>query len=118
MTQRITMKQLEKLCNRINKVAGTPLTYCDKVGQMPFKANIGHFHIDAAYSGVRLVQTCNEGDGIRSFTGYLTKRELFYAMHAFIEGLLQKESIIYKCVRCNTSIVESEGDHLFHCEAR
>lgn len=86
---RITMKALELLATQINKAAGTPLTYCDTVGKAPFKANINHYYIDAAYSGVKLVQICNEGGGIRAVTrsGYTAKRELYREMTGILTGI-------------------------------
>lgn len=86
---RITMKHLELLIEQINKLAGTPLTYCDKSTNRPFKINIGHYHLDCAYSGYKLVQTDNDSGGIRdiSRTGYTTKRELYNQLKMFIQGL-------------------------------
>lgn len=84
---RITEKMLQLLVNQINKTAGTPLTYCDKTSAT-FKSNINHYHLDMAYGGYKLVQVVNEGGGIHCITqGYISKKELFYQMQAFLSGL-------------------------------
>lgn len=87
--ERITEKDLLNIVTRINRAAGTPLTYNDKQPDGKFKANIGNYHLDFAYGGVRLVQTQNEGGGIRNVTtgGYGTKRELYHQMLAYLAGI-------------------------------
>jgi hypothetical protein len=86
--KRVTMQDLENLCLIINKTAGTSQSYCDKVGETPFKTNVGHYHIDSAYGGYRLDQTVNDAGGITVIIpGYITKRELFEKMHVFLSGL-------------------------------
>lgn len=87
--KRITLAMLESLVNQINIEAGTPLNYTNK---LTGKINIGHYHLDMAYGGHRLVQTVSEGGGIRtiSTTGYTTKRELFNELHMFLRGLQAK----------------------------
>lgn len=84
---RITQKDLENVCNRINIAAGTPVTaYNREDGK--FTANIGNYYVDGAYGGVQLQQIVNEGGGCRTITsGYCTKRELYNQMHAFLKGL-------------------------------
>ena len=82
---RITNKQLEALIDRLNTVRKQPLaswTRSDK----GLKANIGNYHIDSAYGGVRLVQHMNDGGGIDviSVDGFGTKRQL----DSFLRGML------------------------------
>ena len=86
------MKQLELLVERLNKVAGTPMTYSDNKPNEPFKSNIGHYHLEGAYGGVGLAQVANEGGGIHRIMGFMTKRELFNCMHAYINGISLKKS--------------------------
>lgn len=85
---RITEKDLENLVHRINTAAGTPLTYSTKGGEK-FVANISNYHLDYAYGGVKLVQTVNEGGGIRNVStgGYGTKRELYHQLTAYLAGI-------------------------------
>lgn len=91
--KRVTMQDLDNLCLIINKTAGTPENYCEKVDETPFKSNIGHYHIDAAYGGVRLVQTTNDGGGYTPIVhGFTSKRELFEKMHSFLTGLRMRNN--------------------------
>lgn len=81
---RITEAQLKHLVSIINRLTGNvDEPYTDR------KANIGNYHLSYAYGGVCLHQMVNEGGGIRTvlMDGYVTKRELYDAMSAFIDGL-------------------------------
>lgn len=85
---RITLKDLEAQVNRINKMTNSPLTPWRKEdGKM--RANIGNYHLDQAYGGIKLVRMDNEGGGISlvSRNGYGTKRELYIWMEAYLTGL-------------------------------
>src|SRR6185369_12657515 len=85
--QRITLKNLEALAATINRETGSPATYCNNDGGK-FKANVGHYHMDGAYGGYKLVRVVNEGGGIICITsGYLPKREVYDLMHAFLAGI-------------------------------
>lgn len=86
--ERISEKDLENVVLRINRAAGTPLTYATSIGNDRV-INIGHYHLDFAYGGVKLVQTMNHGGGIRNITtsGYGTKRELYHQLHAYLAGI-------------------------------
>jgi hypothetical protein len=85
---RITNKDLETLVTKINKLTNSPMKYATKT-ETGIKCNPGHYHLDRAYGGIKLVRTCNEGGGIEEISryGYGTKRELYQWMHAFIGGL-------------------------------
>ncbi len=85
---RITIKNLEYQVSRINQLTGSPETAYTKIDGK-FKANIGHYHLDQAYGGVKLVRMDNECGGISlvSRNGYGTKRDLSVWMDAFITGL-------------------------------
>jgi hypothetical protein len=87
---RITNKMLDILADRINKLAGTPMTYMNKETR---EINIGHYHLDCAYGGYKLVQTDNNGGGIHTISesGYTTKRNLYNEMRMFIAGLEAKQ---------------------------
>lgn len=85
---RITQKDLEILTKRINESTDSPLEpYTKKDNSI--KVNVGNYHLDYAYGGVKLVRMVNEGGGITniSTTGYGTKRELYNWMQAFLAGL-------------------------------
>ncbi|MDP3962825.1 MAG: hypothetical protein Q8Q03_03095 [bacterium] len=82
---------LELKAERINTVLKMPLVYCNKEGggAAPYKANVGHYHIDGAYGGFSLHQTENEHGGVRNVfgIGHIPARELFNLMAAFLEGV-------------------------------
>lgn len=84
---RITEKDLQATCDRINRVLDKPLEpYARIEGKLV--ANIGCYHLDHAYGGVALYQMGNECSSVRDiFGGHLTKRDLYERMHAFIKGL-------------------------------
>ena len=86
---RTTKSHLEYLVKRINEATNSPLDYCDKTSGIPFKSYIGHYHLDYAYGGVKLVRTTNESDGITEISrdGFGTKRQLYSWMQAFLAGL-------------------------------
>ena len=81
---RITEKDLDKAVERLNKLTGSPLTYMNE----DRKTNIGHFCLDYAYGGVQLQRVCNHSGGVRDvlITGFVTKKELYAQIHAFIRG--------------------------------
>ena len=86
--KRITQKDLQSLCDNINRKTGNalkPYEYTDK-GSV---ANAGCYHLSSAYGGVKLVQMCNSGGGERDIStlGYCTKRELYNWIIAFMRGL-------------------------------
>ena len=86
--KRITHKDLEFLIDRINKATKSPLAAYTKTDK-EYKANIGNYHLDGAYGGVKLVRVCSDGGGIEeiSLGGFGTKRELYQWMQAFLAGL-------------------------------
>jgi len=85
---RITQKDLETMTERINKATDSPETPYDRTGGN-ISANIGNYHLDYAYGGVKLVRMTNTGGAIRviSDNGYGTKRELYNWMQAFLSGM-------------------------------
>ena len=103
---RITQKDLDRMVDRINKVTSSPPTpYTQtkkhvlagenqKYQRAIYKANIGNYHLDYAYGGVKLVRMVNDGGGITviSSGGYGTKRALYHWMGAFLAGHYQAKS--------------------------
>ncbi len=90
MMDRITDKDLGRLVNFINKATGNALEPYSKDTVMGgYVANIGNYHIDGAYGGVKLVRMENDGGGISdvSTNGYGTKRQLHSWMVAFLAGI-------------------------------
>ena len=83
--QRITNNHLQAMCDRINRLTGSPMTYMDDNR----KILIGHYHISGAYGGVSLHRTMNDGGGVTEVLrcGHVTKRDLYERMCAYIYGL-------------------------------
>lgn len=91
MIQRITQAQLESMVKTINRLTQNPEeTYTRENGRC--QANVGNYHLSGAYGGWRLDQVCGTGGGIRSISdGYVSKRELYNFMRAFIYGIRTPE---------------------------
>jgi hypothetical protein len=93
MTNRITDKDLQAACDRLNRITGNPLTSYAKldtpIDGRTHAACIGSFHISHAYGGVCLHQMVNDGGGVRTVVtgGHIQKRELFHLIHAYIGGI-------------------------------
>lgn len=86
--QRITQKNLETSVAMLNRITGSPQeTYTRVDGK--YRANIGNYHLDGAYGGWKLVRIVSEGGGITDVLhcGFVSKRELFNLMGAYIAGL-------------------------------
>ena len=82
---RITQKQLEFMCDRINvahKPPAAPYARIDDklIGQ------VGNYHLSGAYGGVCLHQIANESGGARDVfsCGHVPKRDLYNRMHAYL----------------------------------
>lgn len=87
--QIITLTDLNYVIDRINVVTKNPLTPFKRVHKKAsLVACIGNYHLDSAYGGHRLVQTTNEGGGIRVIIGgFVSKREIYERMQAFLKGI-------------------------------
>lgn len=85
----ITNKHLEGLIDRINIVTKNPTTSWTKFKNGNIKPNIGNYHLDEAYGGVALHQMVNEQGGVDDIfnSGYMTKRDLYNRLSAFLKGL-------------------------------
>ena len=85
---RITQRDLESTVSIINRTTGNQ----EKSWGGPGQANIGNYHLDYAYGGVKLIQMTNEHGGCRDILrcGYTTKRLLYGLLCAFLEGLERK----------------------------
>ena len=90
MRARITEKELKNLARILNEETGNPVDYFNKETG---KCNPGNFHIDFAYGGTKLVQTCNNGGGCRDITsGFQTKRETYDRIQQFRAGMHFEQS--------------------------
>lgn len=86
---RITDKMLDTLCDRLNKLTGSPTASYTRTEDGRMRANIGNFHVSRAYGGVCLHRMSNEGGGVYCplSQGHGPKRELWSAMQAYIAGI-------------------------------
>ena len=90
MSDRITMKNLEALRDSINKATNSPLEAYEplKSGDFKAKANVGHYQLEGAYGGYKLVRITNESGGETNITnGFDPKRILWDKMQAFLSGV-------------------------------
>ncbi len=89
---RITKANLEALVDTINAATESPMTTHTKTGD-DIKSNIGNYHLDWAYGGVKLVRMGNEHGGINEIIhGFLSKSETWDRMHAYLSGLQTSKS--------------------------
>ena len=88
MSNRITSKTLDAVVDRINLLTGSPCATYTKSADGKYKANVGNYHIYNAYGKYRLARVTNDQGGTTDVlsTGYVSKRELYSLMHAFIQG--------------------------------
>lgn len=100
MQRRITLIDLNLMCNRLNQRTGAPWEPYSKQDDGTYKANPGNYHIhsayggvnDSAYGGVKLVRMTNTAGGVADVlhSGFVSKRELYSLMHAYLKGLEDK----------------------------
>lgn len=88
---RINQAQLESLVGIINSMTKSPAEPYSKT-KKGFKANVGNYHLSGAYGGVSLHRMDNKSGGVEDVfrCGHTTKKDLFYRMKAFIDGLESK----------------------------
>jgi len=89
---RITVKHLQAIVDRINRLMGTPAEPWTKGEDGKIHANIGNYHLSGAYGGYSLHQMMSDGGGVYDTLGcgHIAKRELADRMHAFIRGIESK----------------------------
>lgn len=84
----IKQSNLENVVARINRITNSPLATYTRTKEDKLIPNPGNFYLDYAYGGVslrRLAETGGDVDILR--LGRVSKRTLYDAMFAFIEGL-------------------------------
>lgn len=92
---RYKMSDLTGLVDRLNRTAGAEVktrreaTETEKAAGFALVSNVGTYYLMGAYGGHKLVQITNYGGGVRDVlrVGYSSKRELYYAMHAYLDGM-------------------------------
>lgn len=95
---RITQRELEAACDRLNRVTGNPEDGWLQRPDGSLEARIGHFYIESAYGGWKLVQTVNVFGGVRDALGggYTTRRVLLGLIHAMIAGAMAVQAPVGK----------------------
>src|SRR3990172_5190597 len=85
--ERITSKDVESVCKRINQVFGRAEIGWDRENGRNV-ARVGHFYLDGAYDGWALYEIMNEGGGVHDVfsVGHVSRRELYGLMQAFLRG--------------------------------
>lgn len=85
MTIRITDKDLDNLCNRMNETLGKPLKPWIRENDRN-KAQIGNIHVYSCLGVYALHEMVNEGGGVRVIVSGSTKRECYDLGHAWLNG--------------------------------
>ena len=88
--ERITIKHLHALCDRLNRVTNSPMEYAQPyIKGEQFCANIGNYHISQAYGGYCLHRVCNTCGGVSTplSSGHIPARDLYERIHAYLRGL-------------------------------
>lgn len=89
MANQVTLKMLQSWATMINKTTGNPLTYGTKTAE-GLKPNGGHYFIEKAPQGYRLVQLMDDGSfGEHHPLGHgsYSKSMLYDLLRAFWEGI-------------------------------
>jgi len=89
MTDRISIKQLEAMVARLNRLTDSPPKPYERDDDGRLRAQIGNWHISQAYGGVCVERMANEGGGVSCpiWMGHVPKREAYNRLSAFIAGL-------------------------------
>tara|TARA_R100000808_G_scaffold5508_2_gene16721 strand:+ start:1525 stop:1824 length:300 start_codon:yes stop_codon:yes gene_type:complete len=87
--KRITRKNLDNLCDHLNKLTGNNIEPWTQDENGRNKANIGTYYISGAYGGWELCQLVNESGGASDVlsSGHVPARELFNLIHAYLKGM-------------------------------
>lgn len=86
---KITIRDLDAVVRRINLITDSPQQAYIEIASGEFKAQVGNYHLSSAYGGYCLHRINNESGGITTpiNSGYVSKRELYSLMQAYIRGL-------------------------------
>ena len=93
--QRVTIKNLEALCDTLNRITGSPLKPYAPNAEGKLKSQVGNYNISQCYGGFSLHRMANESGGVSDVLsiGHVPARQLFDAMHAYMRGIYQGEEI-------------------------
>lgn len=91
---RVTVKQLNILITKINKLTASTETTYTKQTDGSLRSNIGNYHLSACYGGYALYRMDNEFGGVDDIfsVGHVTSGRLSDLMKAYIAGLELKNN--------------------------
>jgi len=91
---RITLNDLNATVHLLNSLTGNPITGWVTQADGTNFAQVGHYGIESAYGGVKLVQIVNPAGGCREplGSGFTTKRILYGNIHAMIAGIRSEQA--------------------------
>ena len=100
MRDRITRDNLEYLVKKINTLTNSPQEPYSVNEDGKLKANIGNYHIDGAYGGVKMNRMSNPSGGVSavSIGGFIPKRGLYNQLLAFISGIEAAPKKVIPCL--------------------
>ena len=82
----VKQKDLEKMVSLINTLTESPKKPYSKDENGEFQANLGNYHLDFAYGGVRLCRMTESG-GSPDISDRHTKKELKIFLSGFLSAL-------------------------------
>lgn len=96
--ERITMKHLDVMASRLNRITGSPSEPYLRDGNK-FTPQAGCYHLSQAYGGVMLVRMsmtpgCT-GVSTPLMGGHVTKREAYNQIYAFMRGIESQQDSVY-----------------------
>lgn len=88
MSDRITSKRLDSLCDTLNRVLGTSMEPSTRENGR-YKANVGCYHIDASCGGYALYRITNEGGACSDVlhVGHTSPRALYDVIQGLLVGV-------------------------------
>lgn len=95
MANLITETMLQRKVDELNRLTNSPMEpYKFSEADGRHVAQIGNWHISGAYGGFQLHRMVNESGGVTTSplnTGYVTRRQLYETVEAFIKGMEFKQ---------------------------
>lgn len=85
MSERITVKHLRPLVDRLNEVTGSPKEPYMRVDGR-YHANLGNYHLSGQYGGWSLERMATDGGGVNTIFHTGTAREIYDKIHAYLAG--------------------------------
>lgn len=87
MTDRVTMKILERLVDQLNELTDNPTQIWTRDNNGHNRAHVGAYVLDAAYGGYKLSQIVSNSGGERDITGRDTAGNTARLIRAYMAGL-------------------------------